>query len=87
MQDIVITKRELLSRKTYSRIPINYSEGMAADQKARYIQYLTEQNQELRLTEEAMKLVLEDFVAQMTELKSQVASMQSKHSFSTHYIK
>ena len=26
-------KRELLSRETYSRNPINYSEGMADDQK------------------------------------------------------
>ena len=30
--------------------PINYSAGMAEDQKDRYIQYLAEQNQDLRLT-------------------------------------
>ena len=30
-------KRELLSRENYSRAPINYSEGMAEDQKDRYI--------------------------------------------------
>ncbi len=33
LQDIITTKRELLSRETYSRTPINYSEDMAADQK------------------------------------------------------
>ena len=52
---------------------------MAEDQKDRYIQYLAEQNQDLRLTGDAMKLVLEDFMAQMKELKDQMSSMQSKH--------
>ena len=79
LQDIITTKRELLSRATYSRNPINYSAGMAEDQKDRYIQYLAEQNQDLRLTGDAMKLVLEDFMAQMKELKDQMSSMQSKH--------
>ena len=58
LQDIIKTKRELLSRETYSRNPINYSAGMAEDQKDRYIQYLAEQNQDLRLTGDAMKLCL-----------------------------
>ena len=79
LQDIITTKRELLSRETYSRNPINYSAGMAEDQKERYIQYLSEQNQDLRLTSDAMKLVLEDFMAQMKDLKAQVSSMESKH--------
>lgn len=79
LQDIITTKRELLSRETYSRSPINYSAGMAEDQKERYIQYFAEQNQDLRLTSDAMKLVLEDFMAQMKDLKSQVSSMESKH--------
>ena len=48
---------------------------MADDQKERYIQYLAEQNQDLRLTSDAMKLVLEDFMVQMKELKAQMASM------------
>ena len=52
---------------------------MAEDQKDRYIQYLAEQNQDLRLTSDAMKLVLEDFMAQMKELKDQMLSIQSKH--------
>lgn len=38
---------------------------MAADQKERYIQYLAEQNQDLRLTSDAVKLVLEDFMTKM----------------------
>ena len=80
LQHIIDLKKELLSRETYSRNPVNYSEGMADDQKDRYIQYLAEQNQELRLTSDAMKLVLEDFMAEMKELKNQMASMQSKQS-------
>lgn len=81
LQDIITTKRELLSREAYPRNPINYSAGMAEDQKDRYIQYLAGQNQDLRLTSDAMKLVLEDFMAEMTELKDQMASMQSKHAY------
>ena len=38
----------------------------------RQIQYLAEQNQDLRLTSDAMKLVLEDFMAEMKELKAQM---------------
>ena len=72
LQDIITTKRELLSRATYSRNHINYSAGMAEAQKARYIHYLAEQNQDLRLTGDAMKLVLEDSMAQMKELKAQM---------------
>ena len=37
LQDIITTKRELLSRATCSLSPINYSAGMAEDQKERYI--------------------------------------------------
>ena len=40
LQDIITTKQRLLSRETYSRNPIDYSAGMAEDQKSRYIQYL-----------------------------------------------
>ena len=76
LQDIITIKRELLSRETYSRNPINYSEDMADDQKERYIQYLAEQNQDLRVT----KFVWEDFMAKMKEFEDRLASMQSKQS-------
>ena len=80
LQHIIDSKRELLGRETYSRNPINYSEGMAEDQKDRFIQYLVDQNQDLRLTSDAVKLVLEDFMVQMKELKDQMASMRSTQS-------
>ncbi len=53
---------------------------MADDQKDRFIQYLAEQHQEDELTKRAMELVLEDFMAQMKELKEQMSSMQLKQS-------
>ena len=80
LQHIIDSKREASSRETYSRNPINYSEGMAADQKDRFIQSLAEQHQEDDLTIKAMKLVLEDFMVQMKELKEQMSSMRSKQS-------
>lgn len=86
LQHIIDLKKEVLSRETYSRNPINYSEGMADDQKDRYIQYLAGQNQDLRLTSDAMKLVLEDFMAQMKELNGRMASMQSKQSDLEHQL-
>ena len=64
-------------KETYSRNPVNYSEGMSEDQKDRYIQYLAEQNQDLRLTEKAMQLVLEDFMVRQKALEEQLASFQS----------
>lgn len=86
LQHIIDLKKDVLSRETYSRNPINYSEGMADDQKDRYIQYLAEQNHALRLTSDAMNLVLEDFMAQMKELNEQMASMQSKQSDLEHQL-
>ena len=53
---------------------------MSADQKDQYIQYLAGQNQELRLTSDAMKLVLKDFMANLKGFEDQMAAMQSKHS-------
>lgn len=70
----------MLRRETCSRNPINYSEGIAADQKDRYFQYLAEQNHDLRLSGEAMKFVLEDFMAKMKEFEHRMASLQSKYS-------
>lgn len=78
LQHIIDSKRELLSRETYSRNPINYSEGMADDQKDRFIQYLAEQHREDELTIQAMKLVLEDFMTHQKSLDEQMSSFQSK---------
>ena len=80
VQHIIESKRELLSRETYSLTPVNYSEGMADDQKDRYIQYLAEQHQEDLLTQKAMQLVLEDFMARQKELEEQLSSLKALQS-------
>ncbi|MEY8688205.1 hypothetical protein AB9N12_19480 [Bacteroides sp. AN502(2024)] len=81
LQDIITVKRELLSWETYSRNPINYSEGMSADQKDRYIQYLADQNHDLRLSGEAMKLVLDDFMVKIQELEGQMSAVVSNQAY------
>ena len=73
LQQIIALKRELLGRETCSRSPINYSEGMADDQKDRFIQYLAEQHREDELTKKAMELVLEDFMARQKELDEKMS--------------
>ena len=87
LQHIIETKRELLSRESYSRNPVNYSEGMAEDQKDRFIQYLAEQHQEDELTIKAMKLVLEDFMARQKALEEQLTSFQSAQTAETAELK
>ena len=78
MQHIIESKRELLSRETYSLTPVNYSEGMVDDQKKRYIQYLAEQHQEALLIQKAMQFVLEAFMARQKELEEQLSLFQSR---------
>ena len=48
---------------------------MAEDQKVRYIRYLSEENQEHVLTEKAMQLVLEDFMARQKALEDWMAPL------------
>ena len=78
VQHIIESKRELLSRETYSLTPVNYSEGMVDDQKKRYIQYLAEQHQEALLIQKAMQFVLEAFMARQKELEEQLSLFQSR---------
>lgn len=78
LQHIIEMKRELLGRETYSRVPVNYSEGMSEDQKDRFIQYLAEQRREDELTRKAMEQVLEDFMARQKELEEKMSSLLSE---------
>lgn len=80
LQHIIESKREVLSRETYSRTPINYSEGMSDDQKDRFIQYLAEQHQEDELTKRAMQQVLEDFMSNQKLMDEKLASMEARQS-------
>ena len=80
LQHIIESKREVLSRETYSRTPINYSEGMSDDQKDRFIQYLAEQHQEDELTKRAMQQGLEDFMSNQKLMDEKLASMEARQS-------
>ena len=51
---------------------------MAEDQKDRYIQYLAEQHKEDLLTQKAMQLVLEDFMARQKELDESMDAVMSE---------
>lgn len=55
---------------------MNYSGGMADDQKGRFIQYLAEQNQEHILTKKAMQLVFENFVSQQKVLEERMVHLK-----------
>lgn len=77
-EHIIAMKRELLSRETIFRTPVNYSEGMSSDQKDRFIQYLAEQHREDELTKKAMELVLSDFMAKQKELEEKMSSFLSR---------
>ena len=74
LRHIIDLKMEVLRRETFSRTPVNYSEGMAEDHKDRFIQYLAEQYQEEQLTRKAVELVLEDFMEKQKSLEEQMAS-------------
>lgn len=86
LQHIINSKRELLERETFSRNPINYSEGMPEDQKDRYIQYLAEQLRESQLTVEAMKLVLKDFKDELSEIKEREEALRRERSEDRHEL-
>lgn len=56
---------------------INYSECRTDVQKDRYIQYLTEQNQEHLLTKKAMQLVLEDFLSKQKLMEERMTAYET----------
>ena len=79
LRHIIDSKREVLRRETFSRTPVNYSEGMVEDQKDRFIQYLAEQYQEEQLIRKAVELVLEDFMERQKSLEEQLALLRAQH--------
>lgn len=64
LQHIIEQKRELLARETFSRLALDYSEGMTAEEQKRYINYLAERVRQDDLEKRAMKLVMQDFLDQ-----------------------
>lgn len=72
------TKRELLSRDTFSRAAFDSSEGMSENQKDRYISYLVDRVNEMDLDKRAMELVLEDFLKAKKEMQEELSVMKKR---------
>jgi len=60
LQDIITGKRELLRRETTCRPAVKRGEGMPADQKDRYIDYLADRLKDAELTRRAMEAASPD---------------------------
>lgn len=78
IQHIIKRKKELLERETISRPAINYSDGMASDEKDKYIRYLVDRVNDADLDNRAMHLVLEDFVKQQEEIKATLSRLETE---------
>ena len=70
-------KRELLRRDTLFRPAVNYSEGMAEDEKGRYINYLVELHQEDELEKKAMRMVMEEMMEKLSALEAALRRNES----------
>ena len=78
LQHILSSKRELLARGNAPRPAVNYTEGMSSDQKDRFIEYLIEQNESLKLDLRAMHAVLEDMKNELAKSNEALVSLQSE---------
>lgn len=82
----------MLARGNTPRPAVNYTEGMSSDQKDRFIEYLIEQNESLKLDLRAMHAVLEDMKDELAKsndsllksnevlagLQSEISSLRSE---------
>ncbi len=78
LKHIISLKRELLEREIHFRTVLDYSAGMADDQMKRYIHYLVDSLNEEKLTNQAMHLVLEDFLKAQEDLLRQLSELQTR---------
>ena len=66
LQQLIVQKRELLARETFSRRAFNRCENMSDEMKNRYVEYLIERLENTELDNRAMKLVLEDLTKELS---------------------
>lgn len=66
LRQLIVQKRELLSRETFSRRAFNRCENMSDEMKNRYVEYLIERLENTELDNRAMKLVLEDLTKELS---------------------
>ena len=75
LQHIIEQKQELLARETISRPAVDYSKDMTAEEQKRYINYLAERVNAADLENRAMKLVLQDFLAEKKDLVDRLSKL------------
>lgn len=78
MQHIIEQKKALLARETFSRRPINYGEGMSADEKDRYIQYLVGHLEEAELDKRAMELGVKEFQSTFDSVNAGLSALRKE---------
>jgi transposase len=66
LRQLIVQKRELLARETFSRRVFNRCENMSDEMKNRYVEYLIERLENTELDNRAMKLVLEDLTKELS---------------------
>ena len=77
LQHIIEQKRGLLARESNSCPALDYSEGMAAEEQKRYINYLAERVNADDLEKRAMKLVLQDFLDKQKEYDVRLSKLDA----------
>lgn len=66
LKQLIVRKRELLTRGTLSCRAFNRCEDMSNEMKNRYVEYLIERLENAELDNRAMKLVLEDLTKELS---------------------
>lgn len=78
LKQLIVRKRELLARGTFSRRGFNRCEDMSDEMKNRYAEYLIERLENAELDNRAMKLVLEDLTEELSRSNKNHAEVLEK---------
>lgn len=78
LKQLLVRKRELLMRGTFSRRAFNRCEDMSDEMKNRYVEYLIERLENAELDNRAMKLVLEDLTEELSRSNKNHAKILEK---------
>ena len=81
LRQLIVQKRELLARETFSRRAFNRCENMSDEMKNRYVEYLIERLENTELDNRAMKLVLEDLTKELSRSNQMLEKLNDLQSF------
>ena len=80
LRQLIVQKRELLARETFSRRAFNRCENMSDEMKNRYVEYLIERLENAELDNRAMKLVLEDLTKELSRSNQMLEKLNESQS-------